>query len=96
MIAAVIMVIWVAGENIAEDTATDRGPFKSIIGAASSGERALVETLLTESYSVLRSPAFTRNLLSLGDRTARELAVSSKPKPTMARSMPCLSICASV
>ena len=68
VIAAVIMVIWVAGENIAEDTATDRGPFKSIIGAASSGERALVETLLTESYSVLRSPAFTRNLLSLGDR----------------------------
>lgn len=68
LIAAVIMVIWVARENIAEDTATDRGPFKSIVDAASPDERALVEALLTESYDVLRSPAFAANLLSLGER----------------------------
>ena len=84
VIAAVIMIVWVARENIAEDTATDRGPFKSIIDAASAAERDLVETLLTESFGVLRSPAFTRNLLSLGDRYPVIYARPDKQDATVA------------
>jgi hypothetical protein len=64
--AAVAMVVVVAQGNVAEDKATDRGPFKSIVDTTSSDEQAEVEALLTESYSVLRSPEFRTNLLALG------------------------------
>ena len=62
------MAIWVAQENVAEDKASDRPPYKSIVDAASAEERVLIESLLTESYSVLRSPEFRANLLTLGAR----------------------------
>ena len=63
--AAVAMVVVVAQGNVAEDNATERGPFKSIVDTTSADEKAQVEALLTESYAVLRSPEFQTNLLSL-------------------------------
>ncbi len=68
LVAAVAMVVVVAQGNVAEDKATDRGPFKSIVDTTSVDEQAQVEALLTESYAVLRSTEFRTNLLSLGPR----------------------------
>ena len=40
---AVAMVVVVAQGNVAEDKATDRGPFKSIVDTTSVDEQAQVE-----------------------------------------------------
>lgn len=68
MLATIAMVVWVAQTNVAEDTAPDRPPYKSIVDAQSADELSVVRDLLSESYSVLRSPEFRANLLMLGSR----------------------------
>jgi len=62
--AAIAMLGWVAWSNRAEDTAPGRAPYGRIVGA-NPAEAAQLARLLGEAHSVLRSPDFRRNLLSL-------------------------------
>lgn len=63
--AAVVMVGWVAWRNVDEDREASKAPFQAILDARSDDERALVASLMTEAFGLVRSPEVRDALRSL-------------------------------
>ena len=68
VLAAIVMLGWIAWENRAEDTAPGRDPYDRILGTGDGAESQALTSLLKEAFTVLRSPAFRANLLALEGR----------------------------
>lgn len=67
VVAAAVMIAWLAASHLKADRAPDRDPFKTIYGATPAEESQL-GALLGEAFGVLRSDRFRDNLESLGGR----------------------------
>jgi hypothetical protein len=68
VLAAIVMLGWIAWENRAEDTAPGRDPYDRVVGAQDDAENQALTALLKDAFAVLRSPEFRANLLALESR----------------------------
>lgn len=68
LVIPAVMLAWVALGNVREDQAALASPFRQMHGTASAAERAALADLMTEAYSVIRSPELQETVRRLGER----------------------------